>query len=505
MKEIKFAGLPAGTTETIITQFRKSCKTKSIALTETVDGSIDAVNNTKGSVININYDKVKGEIKVSDYGYGVGMNKETCLAVTESFTAHCFDLIGGISRFGKGRFYPWSIMGKTPNAHYRTSTGDGSEREIIIKVNDIKDDSTWVREINEYSCPKGIHGTEVTYEDVDLSDEELAEMKRMFEVHYAMCDSTILFNGEVLTKNNPCHLEYLPNSIDTPDGIYLEKGIVFYVKTLQFKKEESKVRIKVFAVMLTCKVDNVREESSVGKGGVYGMWGSNILNKGNNSEAFFNRIFTRGGCGRIRYFFKVYEDDENILSLNDVKALGFEPFYPRKSQLNEYQDDKGNRMFNVLADIFSHNCRLYDKIGQKKHVTMSDEAMYAVAQNEYNGISKKVQPTKIVNSVRQSARDAHVNYIEKVSDYVIMPGGNTVISITPKNRTEEVSIVPDMTKINKTAWDTDTKEDFVCRFVKWVIENDLPSSYITDFNKFLMATYGEKTIRTDNLIVEAVV
>lgn len=431
MQQFLSNAIPEGGTKLLIHELRKAIQNKKNALTEIIDDAIDAVNNSPSSIINVTYDKDKRTLKVSDFGYGIGMDSKTCEAIVSKFFSHCFS-VSGISKFGLGRFYAFAMLGNHPNIHFRSSTGSGSMCEAVCEVKDIEKDD-WTKMITDYPCEKGTHGTEVTIEDVDLSDEELKDMRETYRKHYAMVKSTIILNGEPINKFNPCYIEKLPDGIETPDGVYViedEEGMnrasfAFIVTTHVFRKDSSVVRLKTATVSITKnglkECEKYGDSFAAPNAGIYMGLSSNILNKGNNALEFFNIVMTRGGSGATRMFIKVLEDNDNVLSLNDVKVLGYEPFFLRRFKLNEYKNVNGEGLYDVLADAFKECKGLYNQIGQGKHEVYTVNEVYSIVSNSHNiktGTPKKVKQRKVCNTIESASKDVHVQYIEHMYDYV---------------------------------------------------------------------------------------
>lgn len=483
-------GLPSGTTKLIIHELKKAAGSKINALTESIDDAIDAVNNTPNSTIKVTYDKDSEKLIVSDMGFGTGIEDFVCRQIISNFYSHHFTVINGIGRFGLGRFYPFATLGSNPNMYIKTSTGDGVMREVSCFIPDIEQD-VWERNFKEYPCEKSEHGTELIYTNVKLSDEELNEMKRFYSIHYALTNCQIKFNGEILEKFNPCYIEILPNGIDTPDGIYVINGFVFKVETHEFKYENSVVKFKLVALHITQKafddsnLINKNDSTSALNGGFYGCIGSNILNKGNNAKEFFDLVFTRGGSGATRLFMKVVQDDDNVLQLNDVKALGYEPFYQRHFELNKFRNNKGEKLFDHVAEVLKDCRKLYDRVGQEKHKGYTDEEIKRIAIETYNLSKKSANQTKTCKAVKNASKDVQVQYIQEMFDYVtpVSDIDKCVINVTiPKNKVRQLNL-----DINTQAlpwdWATLTKEDIIIAVSKYLIEDRKDSILFNDFNK----------------------
>lgn len=504
MTKINFEGYPNGTTKLIIHELQKAVQDKTNALTESIDDAIDAVNDSSSSVVNVIYDKELHVLKVSDIGFGIGMSKTVCEQITSGFFSHNFTTVG-ISKFGLGRFYPFAIMGDYPNMRFRTSTGDGVMREVLCSIPNIENE-IWVRSVDEYPCEKGIHGIEVIFEKVNLSDEEWKEMQNFYSIHYSLTNCTIKFNGNPIKKFNPCYIEKLPDGINTPDGIYAtDDGFVFKVDTHFFTSEKKIVRFKTVAVSITQKAfdnrdekngvgANIKDSTSASMGGFYGCIGSNILNKGNNALPFFNLTFTRGGSGITRLFMKVIQDDDNVFGLNDVKACGYAPFSPRRFELNKFKNNEGKNLYNTIYEIVQNCRKLYDRIGQKKHSTYTKDEIYKIAQETYNLNNKKAKNSKTCAAVKKASKDIHMKYIEEMYDYVT-PTSNTQVNCDekmnsrfngiynvsiPKNKEKELHIEVNAKSL-PSDWASLTKEDILIGVGRYFIE-ELGNS--TLFNKF---------------------
>lgn len=486
MVNCKFNDCPNGATELIIHELKKAVKNRINALTETIDDAIDAVNDSNSSTISITYDKETKTLKVSDFGYGIGMTKDICKEIISNFYSHNFNVMGGISKFGLGRFYPFSIMGEYPNMTFKTSTGDGAMHEAHCSISDEKNE-TWNRSVISTACEKGIHGTEVTFNAVEITDDEIEAMKKYYSMHYAMSNCKITFNGNILEKFNPCYIEKLPNGINSVDGIYSIDGIVFKVETHNFTYNEKTVKFKTVAVSITQrafneKVTNHNDSTSAINGGVYTCLGSNILNKGGNAQEFFDLVFTRGGSGITRLFIKVYQDDDNVLGLNDVKACGYEPFYSKHFELDKFRNNRGEKMYSKLYEIIKECRKLYDRIGQGKH-NYTDEENYRIAQESYNVGNGKVKKTNTCRAARKASKDVHVEFIEKMYDYVTPSTNKGVITITiPNNKETELRTVVNTGNL-PLDWSTLTKEDLLIAMSHFIIEEECNSELFHKFNE----------------------
>lgn len=494
MKKLNLNGLPNGTTKLLISQLKKAARNKMYALTESIDDAIDAVNNSSASKIEITYDKSSMELTVSDMGFGgAGMNESVCYQIISDFYSHNFSTMDGISKFGLGRFYPFGILGSHPNMRFITSTGDGVMREVSCVVPDINKE-VWERNVNEYPCEKGIanRGTKVRFSHVELSDEEIEEMKDYYSIHYALTKCKIIFNGEELEKFNPCYIEKLPGGIYAPDGIYSIDGFVFKVETHEFKYQESVVKFKLFALHITQRAfdegfTNKKDSTSAINGGFYGCLGSNILNKGNNAKEFFDLIFTRGGSGVTRLFMKVIQDDDNILLLNDVKALGYAPFYARRFELDNFKNNNGEKLFDHVASVLKHCRKLYDRVGQDKHKGYTDEEIYKIAVETYNLGKNRVSQSKTLKTVKGASKDAHVQYIEQMYDYVTpSEQNNGIIKVSiPKNKVNTLDLEVNA-QVLPFDWGSLTKEDILIAMAKFIIEEKKDSILFSEFNNSIL-------------------